>query len=100
MKFNGESIWTSTAEYAMKGIAALHFFIEKWTVRLRHTVVSRIQLAHSIDEADIDGRSSASSPKPAKEPRIEVLEEIGRQVSFVYERLSIANYINAQCFLQ
>jgi hypothetical protein len=54
LKFHGESIWTSNAEYAMRGIAAQNFFAEHWTVRLRHTVEARIKLAHSIDQADVD----------------------------------------------
>jgi hypothetical protein len=54
MEFRGESIWTSNAEYAMRGIAAQHFFAEHWTVRLRHTVKARIKLAYSIDQADVD----------------------------------------------
>lgn len=55
VQYDGDELWYNTAEYTMTGIAAQQFFALQWTVRLRHTVNARIQLANSITETEVHG---------------------------------------------
>jgi hypothetical protein len=66
--------------HAGKGVASGLKFIEAHPMKSAEEF-GQFSIVYSVRdkaEPDIDGRSSASSPKPAKEPRTEVLEGIGR----------------------
>lgn len=54
VEYDGDDLWYDSAAYAMTGIAAREFFAMQWTARLSHTVRTRIELANSIAETEVD----------------------------------------------
>lgn len=54
VEYDGDDLWYDTAAYAMTGIAAREYFALQWTVRLTHTVRTRIELANPIAETEVD----------------------------------------------
>jgi len=54
VRYDGEELRYDTAAYAMTGIAAQEFFALQWTARLSYTIRTRIELALSIAETEVD----------------------------------------------
>ena len=52
--YNSEELWYDTPAYAMTGIAAQEFLALRWTSRLSYTIRTRIELALSITETEVD----------------------------------------------